>query len=128
MKNSTADSLAASLPNLVHLSRVTNRRRQNNRPTDPTDLGFELAMDHIPDDFLLSDIVVDDARHLVFFYATTKKYPPAFKDLVLRYHLQSSEVSLHPTFLNTCFCQGKRRGSYQTSSTCIGADEPKEET
>ena len=36
------------------------------RSAEPTDLDFEVNEDHIPDDFLKSDIKVDGRRHLVF--------------------------------------------------------------
>lgn len=60
------DALPESLPNPSHLARAANRRRQGNRPADPSDITFELAMDHIPDNFLVSDIQDDESRHLIF--------------------------------------------------------------
>lgn len=43
-----------------------NRLRQKDRPLEPNSLDFELADDYIPKQFLQVDIMLDDARHLVF--------------------------------------------------------------
>ena len=48
-----------------------NRLRQKDRPLEPNSLDFELADDFIPKHFLQADIVLDNARHLVF--ATTEQ-------------------------------------------------------
>lgn len=52
--------------NPVYLSRNVNRIRQKDRPVEPNSLDFELVVDHIPNEFLQKDIILDDARHLVF--------------------------------------------------------------
>ena len=54
------------LPKSVNLERVTNRHRQKRRPNHPHDLEFDVDYDHIPDDFLQEDMVVNERRHLLF--------------------------------------------------------------
>ena len=53
------------------LKRSCNRNRQQHRPDDPSDINHELMLEHIPDNFLVADIRVSEARHIVF--ATTKQ-------------------------------------------------------
>ena len=53
------------------LKRVCNRKRQADRPKDPISLQTPLLMQHIPDGFLIGDVVVDEACHLMF--ATAKQ-------------------------------------------------------
>ncbi|XP_077966175.1 uncharacterized protein LOC144419884 isoform X1 [Styela clava] len=53
------------------LKRFCNRKRQGNRPTDPSDINDELKIDYLPTDFLLKDIRIEGARHLLF--ATQKQ-------------------------------------------------------
>ena len=55
-----------ALRNPEYLARAANRHHQRMRPAEPTDLDFEINEDHIPDDYLKSDVKVDDRRHLVF--------------------------------------------------------------
>ncbi|KAL8584578.1 hypothetical protein ACOMHN_002308 [Nucella lapillus] len=50
-----------------YLGRIGNRRRQQGRPKHPTDLEFDLAMDHVPAEFEMADITVETRRHLLFF-------------------------------------------------------------
>ncbi|KAG0718907.1 WD repeat and HMG-box DNA-binding protein 1 [Chionoecetes opilio] len=57
--------------NPVYIARNVNRLRQKVRPVEPKSLDFEVMEDHIPKDFLQMDIILDDARHLVF--ATTEQ-------------------------------------------------------
>lgn len=64
--NISPDPLPSSLPNPHNLARSVNRNRQGNRPKNPKDLTFSLNKDHIPNDFLMCDVTVDDARHLIF--------------------------------------------------------------
>lgn len=49
-----------------YLARAANRHRQKSRPEEPSNLDFELNEDHVPGDFLRSDVKVDGRRHLVF--------------------------------------------------------------
>ena len=62
----TPDMPFGSRANPATLARAANRHRQANRPADPTDLKFEMAADHIPEDFLQSDVKREDQRHLIF--------------------------------------------------------------
>ena len=55
-----------ALRNPEYLARAANRHRQKMRPAEPTDLEFEIQEEHIPADFLKSDVKVDGKRHLVF--------------------------------------------------------------
>lgn len=55
-----------ALRNPEYLARAANRHRQRMRPAEPTDLEFEISEDHIPADFLKSDVKVDERRHLIF--------------------------------------------------------------
>lgn len=65
-KNTASDPLPCSLPNPSNLARVANKKRQGRRPKHPRDLTFDLDKDHVPNDFVLEDVFVDDARHLIF--------------------------------------------------------------
>ena len=62
----TQDMPFGSRANPANLARAANRHRQANLPADPTDLKFEMAADHIPEDFLQSDVKREDQRHLIF--------------------------------------------------------------
>lgn len=53
-------------PALENLIRMANRVRQKKRPSNPTDLNFELDMAHIPDNFFRADVTVGGRRHLIF--------------------------------------------------------------
>ena len=48
-----------ALRNPEYLARAANRHRQKMRPAEPTDLEFEVNEDHIPEDFLKSDVKID---------------------------------------------------------------------
>ena len=61
----TQDMPFGSRANPATLARAANRHRQANLPADPTDLKFEMAADHIPEDFLQSDVKREDQRHLI---------------------------------------------------------------
>ena len=63
------DAPMPSLPTITNLARAANYHRRRNKPQDPSDLEFVLQKDHIPKDFLVSDIRVGNHRHLIF--ATT---------------------------------------------------------
>ena len=52
------DAPCPSLPRFDSLQRTANRTRQQLRPQDPTDLDFDLQMEHIPDDFFREDVKV----------------------------------------------------------------------
>ena len=65
-KELTPEMPSGSRSNPVTLARAANRHRQANRPADPTDLRFDLVADHIPEDFLQSDVKRDDQRNLIF--------------------------------------------------------------
>ena len=48
-----------ALPKLNLIQRNANYARQKNRPLDPNDPDFELAEDHLPNDFLKADFKVN---------------------------------------------------------------------
>nr|XP_039248938.1 uncharacterized protein LOC120326675 [Styela clava] len=48
------------------LKRLCNRKRQNNRPSDPGTIEEPLQQQHIPKDFLVDDAIVNGARHIIF--------------------------------------------------------------
>ena len=52
------DAQCPGLPKPAHLARTANRLRQKLWPKDPADLELNLEMEHIPDDFFLSDVQV----------------------------------------------------------------------
>ena len=54
-----------ALKNPEFLARAANRYRQKKRPVEPKSLEFDINEDHIPEDFLKSDVVVDGWRHLL---------------------------------------------------------------
>ena len=54
------DAPCPSLPKPEYLARNANYLRQRLRPSDPTDLEFQLDHDHVPDNFLRKDVVVSD--------------------------------------------------------------------
>lgn len=62
----TSTEPLAALKNPTYLARAANRYRQNKRPDEPSDLSFQLNEDYIPDNFLKSDIKVDERRHIIF--------------------------------------------------------------
>ena len=51
-----------ALSNPEYLARAANRHRQKMRPAEPTDLEFEVNENHIPEDFLKSDLKIDGRR------------------------------------------------------------------
>lgn len=51
-----ANPCAHNLPKVDNMVRAANRCRQETRPRHPVDLDFELQLDAIPANFLLSDI------------------------------------------------------------------------
>lgn len=65
------DAPCSGLPKKEHLSRIANRHKENIRPLNPQTLAFELDENSIPEDFLMSDFVVFERRHLIF--ATAKQ-------------------------------------------------------
>lgn len=50
-----------------YLGRIGNRRRQQCRPRHPTDLKFDLVMEHVPEEFQIADISTNTRRHLLFY-------------------------------------------------------------
>lgn len=55
-----------NLPKPDNLARAVNRHRQNQRPPEPNDLHFEIDRDFLQiDQFLIGDIKVDSARHIM---------------------------------------------------------------
>jgi hypothetical protein len=62
----TSTEPLSALKNPEYLARAANRHRQKKQPAEPSSLDFEINKDHIPADFLQSDVKVDGWRHLVF--------------------------------------------------------------
>ena len=60
------DAPCPGLPKPQHIARQANRMRQRLRPKEPTTLDFDLEENHLPDEFLRSDLSVRDRRHLMF--------------------------------------------------------------
>ena len=56
----------AALAKPINLARQANRKRQNQRPTHPTSLDFDIEEEHIQQDFIRADITVNQRRHLIF--------------------------------------------------------------
>ena len=52
------DAPCPSLPKPINLAKAANYLRQRLRPSDPTDLDFEIDANHIPDGFMQGDIKV----------------------------------------------------------------------
>ena len=54
-----------AVPRPQHLERYANNHRRRNRPADPdpSNLHFELDLNHIPDDFCKGDVNVGSRRH-----------------------------------------------------------------
>lgn len=59
------DDLLRNLPNPSHHARAANRQGQENQPADLSDITLKLAMVHIADKFLVSDIQLDESQ-LIF--------------------------------------------------------------
>jgi len=57
-----------AVPRPQHLERYANNHRRRNRPADPdpSNLHFELDLNHIPDDFCKGDVNVGSRRHIIF--------------------------------------------------------------
>ncbi|XP_060554303.1 uncharacterized protein LOC132715331 isoform X2 [Ruditapes philippinarum] len=53
-------------PNTEYIARVVNRKRQQLRPEEPSDLNFEVKEDFLPPNFYRCDVRVGDSRHLLF--------------------------------------------------------------
>ena len=66
LENASPTRPLTSMPKVTNLVRNLNRFRQKNRPSDPTNLDFELAYEHIPDGFFQADVKVKGRRHLIF--------------------------------------------------------------
>ena len=54
------------MPKKIKLAQSINRYRGRGRERDIIDLEFILNLDAIPDDFLISDIIIEGNRHLIF--------------------------------------------------------------
>lgn len=60
------DAPCPSLPKPLNLAKAANYLRQRLRPSDPTDLNFEIDSNHIPEGFMRGDIKIGSRRHLIF--------------------------------------------------------------
>ncbi len=67
------DAPCPSLPKPVNLVRAANYLRKQIRPTDPTDLTFDLEEQHIPDGFLREDINVSIIATIIAAKIETQK-------------------------------------------------------
>ena len=59
------DGPCLTLPNPENLASAANYLRKKLRPTDPTDLSFDLEQEHVPDGFLRKDIKVSSLNYLL---------------------------------------------------------------
>lgn len=53
-----------ALKNPEYLARAANRHHQKKRPAEPSDLDFQISEDHIPADFLQSDVTWKATPHI----------------------------------------------------------------
>ena len=111
------EDTAAPLPAPGNIARAANRLRHKHRPDEPHGLDFELAEDYIPQDFLVKDICMDGARHILFS-APDQLAVGACADMVCRWNLQDHPWAIPPTLLSPCLHQGRLRQS-QTSAPCL---------
>lgn len=112
-----------------YLGRIGNRRRQQGRPRNPTDLHFELDMEHVPEEFEMVDITVGTRRHLLFFTdqqlellrtarrwyvdATFKVVKAPFKQLWSVHAFAKVDGEAKQLPLAFALMSGKRRRDYQ---------------
>ena len=87
---------------------MANRRRQLQRPDDPSTLQFDLLQDHIPEDFLRGDISVQDRIHLLFASETQLQLLAKAKTWYVdgTFHVVKPPFtqlfSVHACYCNTC--------------------------
>jgi len=55
-----------ALPSMLNIARAANRYRAKNRPKEPKAADFILQQEFIPSDFLVKDLILDGARHVIF--------------------------------------------------------------
>ena len=60
------DTPLNNLPGPEQMAHTANSHRQRLRPTDPSDLDFELEEEHLPACFLQADLEVRGRRHFIF--------------------------------------------------------------
>ena len=63
-------SEADRVPNQIHmdnLGRMGNHYRQKNGPRNPSDLDFELQLQHVPDGMEVVNVPVQGKRHLLLY-------------------------------------------------------------
>ena len=63
---SEADRVPNQIP-MDNLGRMGNHYRQKNRPRNPSDLDFDLQLQHVPDGMEVVDVPVEGKRHLVLY-------------------------------------------------------------
>ncbi|KAL8616988.1 hypothetical protein ACOMHN_041906 [Nucella lapillus] len=100
-----------------YLGRIGNRRRQQGRPKHPTDLEFDLAMDHVPAEFEMADIthqldLLKTARRW-FVDATFKVVKAPFTQLWSVYTFARVDNKTTQLPLAFALMSGKRRRDYQ---------------
>ena len=87
----TSTEPLAALKNPEYLARAANRHHQKKRPAEPSDLDFQISEDHIPADFLQSDVTVHGRRHLIF---ATENMLHLLRHGMLMEHLKWSKLLL----------------------------------
>ena len=66
LENVQPDNMPDYLSKYANLVRTANRQREQECPKHPSDLQFEVAMDHITANFLVSNLKVEENHHLLF--------------------------------------------------------------
>ena len=56
----------SALPKVDYMAWTANKSCQKSRPKYPNDFDFEIAEEHIPDNFLRRDVMYKDWNHFCF--------------------------------------------------------------
>ena len=84
-----------ALKPIEHLARKANYARSSSRPKERVGLDFELKIGDIPDNFLISDVTLEGARHLVF---ATEQQLAVLKDAKVWYIDATFKVVREPFY------------------------------
>ena len=82
------------LPKPSNLERVAHR--QKIRPNHPTGLEFEIQYDHVPEDFLKRDIIVNEKKTSVMYHRPPNWPAEEGQTVVHRCNLQGGKGPLYP--------------------------------